>query len=66
MKFTKGGTLYIVIMDQYARGFNITKPPGYLIVGDIEYYLERLRGVKGKILEAGVGSIFLCWKKALI
>ena len=33
-----------------------TKPPGYEIDGDITYYASRLQGVKGKVLEAGVGS----------
>lgn len=36
--------------------YDFTKPVGYSLGGDIEYYLERLQGVKGKILEAGVGS----------
>ncbi|GAB2555401.1 class I SAM-dependent methyltransferase [Gracilibacillus alcaliphilus] len=36
--------------------YNYTKPVGYSIGGDIEYYLDRLEGVKGKILEPGVGT----------
>ncbi|WP_018393176.1 class I SAM-dependent methyltransferase [Bacillus sp. 37MA] len=36
--------------------YDFTKPVGYSINGDIEYYLERLKGTRGKILEAGVGS----------
>ncbi|WP_342472491.1 class I SAM-dependent methyltransferase [Metasolibacillus sp. FSL H7-0170] len=36
--------------------YDFTKPVGYSIGGDIEYYLERLKGTKGKILEAAVGS----------
>ncbi|MEY8192136.1 class I SAM-dependent methyltransferase [Peribacillus simplex] len=36
--------------------YDFTKPVGYSIDGDIEYYLERLKGTKGKILEAAVGS----------
>ncbi len=36
--------------------YDITKPVGFSLGGDIEYYLERLQGTKGKILEAGVGS----------
>ena len=33
-----------------------TKPAGYSIDGDIEYYLRKLGGVSGRILEAGVGT----------
>ncbi|MGG3449357.1 class I SAM-dependent methyltransferase [Domibacillus aminovorans] len=36
--------------------YDFTKPVGYSIDGDIEYYHERLKGTRGKILEAGVGS----------
>lgn len=36
--------------------YNVTKPIGYSVDGDIEYYLERLTGTNGKILEAAVGS----------
>lgn len=36
--------------------YDFTKPIGYSINGDIEYYLERLSHTKGKILEAAVGS----------
>lgn len=36
--------------------YDFTKPVGHSVCGDIEYYLERLRGTKGKILEAAVGS----------
>lgn len=36
--------------------YNFTKPIGHSIGGDIEYYLERLKGTNGKILEAAVGS----------
>lgn len=36
--------------------YDLTKPVGYSIDGDIEYYLERLKGIEGMILEAGVGS----------
>ncbi len=36
--------------------YDLTKPVGYSIGGDIEYYKERLQGLTGKILEAGVGS----------
>ncbi len=36
--------------------YHHTKPIGYSIMGDIEYYTERLNGVVGKVLEAGVGT----------
>jgi SAM-dependent methyltransferase len=36
--------------------YDLTKPVGYSIGGDIEYYLERLNRTKGRVLEAGVGS----------
>jgi len=36
--------------------YDLTKPVGYSIGGDIEYYMDRLQGVTGKVLEAGVGS----------
>lgn len=36
--------------------YDLTKPVGHSICGDIEYYLERLTGTKGRILEAAVGS----------
>lgn len=36
--------------------YNKTKPIGYSIMGDIEYYINRLENFKGKVLEAGVGT----------
>ncbi|WP_155592268.1 class I SAM-dependent methyltransferase [Lysinibacillus cavernae] len=36
--------------------YDLTKPVGHSLGGDIEYYLERLQGITGKVLEAGVGS----------
>lgn len=36
--------------------YDLTKPVGYSIGGDIEYYLDRLQSCKGRILEAAVGS----------
>lgn len=33
-----------------------TKPVGFSINGDIEYYKEKLENVSGKVLEAGVGT----------
>ena len=36
--------------------YDFTKPVGKSIDGDIEYYLERLKNIKGRVLEAGVGS----------
>lgn len=36
--------------------YELTKPVGSDLNGDIAYYTERLCGVKGKILEAGVGT----------
>ncbi|PPA70984.1 class I SAM-dependent methyltransferase [Jeotgalibacillus proteolyticus] len=36
--------------------YDFTKPIGHSLDGDIEYYMERLSGCEGKILEAGVGS----------
>ncbi|WP_413377461.1 class I SAM-dependent methyltransferase [Alkalihalobacillus sp. 1P02AB] len=36
--------------------YNLTKPVGHSISGDIEFYFERLSGTKGRILEAAVGS----------
>ncbi|NGP46811.1 class I SAM-dependent methyltransferase [Bacillaceae bacterium SIJ1] len=36
--------------------YELTKPVGHSVRGDIEYYTERLAGTKGKVLEAGVGS----------
>lgn len=36
--------------------YDFTKPTGYSIDGDMEYYESRLKNVKGKVLEAGVGS----------
>lgn len=36
--------------------YDLTKPVGYSIGGDIEYYLERLKSCQGRILEAAVGS----------
>lgn len=36
--------------------YNLTKPVGYSIRGDIEYYRDRLQPCKGRILEAGVGT----------
>ncbi|MBS4201894.1 class I SAM-dependent methyltransferase [Bacillus sp. FJAT-49732] len=36
--------------------YDFTKPVGMSIDGDIEYYLDRLKHVHGRILEAGVGS----------
>lgn len=36
--------------------YEITKPVGTSLNGDIDYYSERLEGITGRILEAGVGS----------
>ncbi|MGE7768764.1 class I SAM-dependent methyltransferase [Peribacillus sp. NPDC096540] len=36
--------------------YDFTKPVGYSIDGDIEYYQERLKNCQGRILEAAVGS----------
>ncbi|GGB52331.1 methyltransferase domain-containing protein [Virgibacillus dakarensis] len=36
--------------------YNLTKPIGKSIGGDIEYYIERLRHMDGRVLEAGVGT----------
>ena len=36
--------------------YDFTKPVGKSIDGDIEYYLERLKNIEGRVLEAGVGS----------
>lgn len=36
--------------------YDLTKPTGQSINGDIEYYLARLGNVRGRVLEAGVGS----------
>jgi len=33
-----------------------TKPIGYSIDGDIEYYTEKLKNLSGRVLEAGVGT----------
>ena len=33
-----------------------TKPVGYSIDGDIEYYSEKLKNLTGRVLEAGVGT----------
>lgn len=36
--------------------YEITKPVGYSIDGDIEYYFSKLENLNGSILEAGVGT----------
>lgn len=36
--------------------YDLTKPVGHSIGGDIEYYLDRLKPCRGRILEAAVGS----------
>ena len=36
--------------------YDFTKPVGYSLNGDIEYYQERLNNCGGRILEAAVGS----------
>lgn len=36
--------------------YQLTKPVGRSIDGDIEYYTERLKGCRGRILEAGAGT----------
>lgn len=36
--------------------YHLTKPPGTSVGGDIDYYYRQLKNVKGKILEAGVGT----------
>ncbi|MCR8657489.1 class I SAM-dependent methyltransferase [Paenibacillus endoradicis] len=36
--------------------YDFTKPVGYSLAGDIEYYQDRLKTCQGRILEAGVGS----------
>ncbi|TMV47589.1 class I SAM-dependent methyltransferase [Paenibacillus mesophilus] len=49
MSFSHYGTLCTEVYD-------LTKPVGHSLGGDIEYYLERLRGCQGRVLEAMVGS----------
>ena len=36
--------------------YELTKPVGSSLNGDVDYYSERLDGITGKILEAGVGT----------
>lgn len=36
--------------------YELTKPTGTSVGGDLEYYYQQLQNVKGKILEAGVGT----------
>ena len=36
--------------------YDYTKPVGFSIDGDIEYYYEKLKNIQGPILEAGVGT----------
>ena len=36
--------------------YELTKPVGYSIEGDIEYYSRQLAGILGRVLEAGVGT----------
>lgn len=36
--------------------YELTKPVGHSLEGDIEYYLGKLQGTKGRVLEAGVGT----------
>lgn len=36
--------------------YDLTKPVGHSVSGDIEYYLDRLQSCSGRILEAAVGS----------
>lgn len=36
--------------------YEYTKPIGYSILGDMEYYYENIKNIDGKILEAGVGT----------
>ena len=36
--------------------YDFTKPVGTSIGGDIEYYMNRLENISGRVLEAGVGS----------
>lgn len=50
----------IIIYSNYGRlsskVYNITKPIGHSIGGDIEYYIQRIKDIDGKVLEAGVGT----------
>lgn len=36
--------------------YELTKPIGHSMDGDLEYYFKQLKNTKGKILEAGVGT----------
>jgi len=36
--------------------YELTKPVGFSVDGDIEYYAEKLKNLTGRILEAGVGT----------
>ena len=36
--------------------YEATKPIGFSVNGDIEYYTQKLKGLESKILEAGVGT----------
>ncbi|MEG2254886.1 MAG: class I SAM-dependent methyltransferase [Vagococcus sp.] len=39
-----------------SKVYDMTKPVGASINGDIDYYMDRLDGISGTILEAGVGT----------
>ena len=55
--FVKGAhTMYNNYGSLATKVYELTKPAGASINGDIDYYIERLDGITGKILEAGVGS----------
>ncbi len=36
--------------------YELTKPVGFSIEGDMEYYSKKLAGIPGRVLEAGVGT----------
>lgn len=47
--------MYTIYGDLCTEVYDISKPLGYS-TGDVEYYFDRLKDIKGKILELGCGS----------
>ena len=48
--------MFIEYGELSTKFYELTKPIGASVGGDLEYYYQRLENVEGKILEAGVGT----------
>lgn len=56
MMLKEGVSMFVEYGKLSTKLYELTKPVGHSIDGDIEYYYEKLKTCQGPILEAGVGT----------